>query len=89
LLLPVLIHFARAAPRRVTEDELAIDRVQGRDRGQTTDIVVPATVQCPLGMIRLTELSNHLQARLNDAAWTVKREIIPTLIQRIELGWRR
>ena len=37
-------------------------------------------------MIRLTELSTHLQAQLNDADWTTKREIFRTLIQRIEIG---
>jgi site-specific DNA recombinase len=37
-------------------------------------------------MIRLAELSNHLQVQLNDADRTNKREIIRRLIQRIEIG---
>ena len=37
-------------------------------------------------MNRLAELSTHLQSQLNNADWATKREIIRTLIQRIEVG---
>ena len=37
-------------------------------------------------MSRLAELSNHLESQLRDPDWATKREIIRTIVQRIEIG---
>jgi hypothetical protein len=37
-------------------------------------------------MRRLAEFSSRLQSQLNDADWATKREIVRSLVQRIEIG---
>jgi site-specific DNA recombinase len=37
-------------------------------------------------MSRLAELSSHLKSQLNDADWSTRREIIRSLVRRIEIG---
>jgi site-specific DNA recombinase len=62
---------------RITEIDTKIG-AQAADEGQR------AHVRSVIS--RLAELSSHLKSHLNDADWSTRREIIRSLVQRIEIG---
>ena len=69
---------------RMNRTKARIAEIDTKIEAQATDEDRRAHVRSATS--RLADLSMHLKSQLNDAGWSTRREIIRSLVQRIEIG---